>query len=293
MSERFLPVVLSLVYLVVSYFVVGFKTDQLFLMGLVLAFYYLFSRGLLVTLLPFIIFWVVFDYMKAFPNYEFNSVAIKQLYDWEKSWFSISSVTPNEFFSQHQHSIFDFLSGFFYLTWVPLPIGFAVWLYFKRRGEALHFSTNFLWVNLLGFAVYYIYPAAPPWYVAQYGFDFVANTPGNTAGLARFDALLGIKLFTSMYEKSSNVFAAMPSLHSAYPLLVLFYGLKLKLGKVNLLFLLCCMGIWFGAVYSFHHYFLDVLGGVLCSILGYITYQRFIKRIVLVSKQKSSVSTRL
>lgn len=293
MLERFLPVVLSLVYLVVSYFLVGFKTDQLFLVGLVLAFYYLFSRGLLVTLLPFIIFWVVFDYMKAFPNYEFNSVAIEQLYDWEKSWFAIGGLTPNEFFSQHQHSIFDFLSGFFYLTWVPLPIGFAVWLYFKRRDEALHFSANFLWVNILGFAVYYIYPAAPPWYVDQYGFDFVANTPGNTAGLARFDALLGIKLFTSMYEKSSNVFAAMPSLHSAYPLLVLFYGLKLKLGKINLLFLLCCIGIWFGAVYSFHHYFLDVLGGVLCSILGYITYQQLIKRFAFPSKQKSGVSTRL
>ena len=38
------------------------------------------------------------------------------------------------------------------------------------------------------FAGYYIHPAAPPWYAINYGFEPVLNTPGNVAGLGRFDA---------------------------------------------------------------------------------------------------------
>jgi membrane-associated phospholipid phosphatase len=36
------------------------------------------------------------------------------------------------------------------------------------------------------------------------------------------------------------------------------------------------MGIWFAAVYSGHHYLLDVLAGVACAITGIFIFQRFI-----------------
>src|SRR5882757_4617233 len=104
---------------------------------------------------------------------------------------------------------------------MPIPLLFAFYLFRKNKIQFLHFSLAFLFVNLIGFVVYYACPAAPPWYVQQYGFDVNFNTPGNTAGLARFDAYFGINLFHNLYAKSSNVFAAMPSLHSAYPVVVL------------------------------------------------------------------------
>ena len=37
----------------------------------------------------------------------------------------------------------------------------------------------------------YIHPAAPPWYAMNYGFEPILDTPGNVAGLGRFDELLG------------------------------------------------------------------------------------------------------
>jgi membrane-associated phospholipid phosphatase len=60
----------------------------------------------------------------------------------------------------------------------------------------------------------------------------------------------------------------MPSLHAAYPLLVLYYGIRYKLGAINLFFGLLLAGIWFGAIYASHHYVLDVLAGIACGILG-------------------------
>ena len=140
----------------------------------------------------------------------------------------------------------------------------------------MQFSLTFLLVNLIGFVGYYIYPAAPPWYVQHYGFVFNAHTPGNTAGMSRFDHYFNVHIFKALYAKSSNVFAAMPSLHSSYPLIVFYYGLKNNLGIVNLLFATIMVGIWFAAVYSSHHYLLDVIAGIITAIAGIILFNKFI-----------------
>ncbi|WP_228378396.1 phosphatase PAP2 family protein [Chryseobacterium sp. CCH4-E10] len=215
--------------------------------------------------------------MKGFPNYNFNNVHIESLYEDEKKLFGFVSngsiVTPNEYFAVHNNKLFDILSGIFYLSWVTVPIFLTIYFLYTKKSEAIHLPFVFFLVNIIGFILYYIYPAAPPWYVSEYGFQFLKNTPGNAAGLARFDNALGIDLFHSMYEKSSNVFAAMPSLHSAYPVVSLYFALKKRLLTISLIILLTAFGIWFFAVYSSHHYILDVLSGILCAVVGIVLYE--------------------
>lgn len=265
---------LSVAYLLLSSFLIGFKSEQLILVVLFNTLYYLSAatRKFITGFSIFMIFWIIFDYMKAFPNYHYNTVHIESLYQAEKKLFGIWQdgrlLTPNEYWSLHRYTLLDIAAGIFYLCWVPVPLAFAGFLFFKDRRQFLYFSLSFLLVNLIGFAFYYIYPAAPPWYVQQYGFGFIPGTPGNTAGLAAFDRIFHVEVFKALYAKSSNVFAAMPSLHAAYPLIVLYYGIKNKLGAVNLLFVLVMAGIWFSAVYSGHHYVLDVLAGIACSVTG-------------------------
>lgn len=277
-----LVLLFSVGYLLLSYFLIGFKTDQLILVGLFNFMYYLsaVTRKFILGFTVFIVFWVIFDYMKAFPNYEFNAVRISELYELEKSIFGFKFngvvITPNEFWLLRHTNSLDIMSGIFYLSWIPVPLGFAGVLFFYRKREFFYFSLTFLLVNLLGFCIYYIYPAAPPWYVQQYGFDFIANTKGNTAGLSRFDAYFGVEIFKGLYEKSSNVFAAMPSLHSSYPLIVLYYGIRNKLGSINFILAIVTLGIWFAAVYSSHHYVLDVLAGIVCALTGIWIFQKIL-----------------
>lgn len=226
----------------------------------------------------FIVYWIIFDYMKLLPNYEVNPVHIKDLYDHEKNLFGISYagslLTPHELLERFHQPLLDVASGFFYLCWVPVPMLLAGYFFFKKPEEFLRFSLSFLWINLIGFVIYYIYPAAPPWYIEQYGTAFNAATPGNTAGLARFDAFFNIELFHNMYAQSSNVFAAMPSLHSAYPLLVFYYGVKNKLGWINIIFGIIMAGIWLSAIYTGHHYLMDVIAGIITCIIGIITFNK-------------------
>ncbi len=275
----------SVAYVCISALIIGFKPDQLFLAALFNVLYYasLPSRKFILGFSIFIVFWIIFDSMKAFPNYMFNDIHIEDLYLNEKSLFGIHDngvvLTPNEYAQLHSSVFLDVLSGFFYVNWMPVPLVFAFYLFRKNKMQFLYFALAFLFVNILGFVVYYLFPAAPPWYVERYGFDLHFNTPGDPAGLIRFDQYFGVNIFSSLYAKSSNVFAAMPSLHSAYPVVVLYYGLKNRLGFINIFFALFMSGIWLSAVYSGHHYVMDVLCGITCALTGLVLFDKvLIKR---------------
>ena len=276
---------LSVGYILLSRYLIGFRSEQVVLLVLTNGFYFFSdaTRKFITAFSIFIVYWILFDYMKAFPNYNYNTVHIESLYDLEKSIFGIKSglsvLTPNEFWIKHQHPFLDVMSGLFYLTWIPLPLSLAGYLFFKNRPQFFNFAFTFLLVNLIGFVIYYLYPAAPPWYSQQYGFKFIANTPGNTAGLSRFDSFFNVGIFKSIYSKSSNVFAAMPSLHSSYPLIALYYAVKSKISLgLTIIIGITLPGIWFAAVYTSHHYVLDVLAGISCAITGIILVNLFIAK---------------
>lgn len=275
---------LSIAYLALSTFLIGYKPDELTLVVIFNVLFYAsaITRKFILGFTIFILYWIIFDYMKAFPNYNYNPVHIAQLYNAEKHLFGIhfngKLLTPNEYWLANTKTYIDVISGLFYLCWIPVPLGFAAYLFFKNKKQFLNFSLTFVLVNILGFIVYYTYPAAPPWFVQYHGFHFIPLTMGNTAGLARFDAYFHADIFKGIYTKGSNVFAAMPSLHSSYPVIVLYYGIKNRLGLVNIFFAIVTVGIWFTAVYASHHYVLDVLAGITCACLGITLYNVLVKK---------------
>jgi membrane-associated phospholipid phosphatase len=136
----------------------------------------------------------------------------------------------------------------------------------------------FFIVNVLGFIVYYLHPAAPPWYFAEYGNVLHIDTKSNAAGLLRVDQLFNIQLFEGIYSKGSNVFAAMPSLHASYPLIGLAYAMKQPVRWLRFLFATFMIGIWFAAIYLSHHYILDVLAGICCGLSGIFILEKVLMK---------------
>ena len=243
------------------------------------------TRRVALALMPWVIFACSYDAMRLYPNYMVNDIDVRQLYDTELRWFGIAlssgeTVIPGAWFAQHHHVVADVMAGLFYLCWVPVPLGFAIYLYLKGKREMyLRFSLAFLFVNLVGFVGYYIHPAAPPWYVIEHGFTPVLNTPGSVAGLGRFDSLVGVPVFHSIYCNNSNVFAAVPSLHAAYMLVATIYAIISRQSKLCIaIFAFICMGIWWTAVYSTHHYIIDVLLGILTTIVALLILERLLLR---------------
>jgi inositol phosphorylceramide synthase catalytic subunit len=221
-----------------------------------------------------IMYWVVYDSLRICPNYKINPVHIAEPYLFDKQWFGITTEagrqTLNEFFAARTTTALDIITALFYLSWLPVPIIFGTWLIFRDKMLFRQFMYGFLCTNFIGFVLYYLYPAAPPWYVELNGFVFNPDTARNAAGLEHFDQLIGKPFFHNMYQRNSNVFAAIPSLHSAYPLITLFYARQVPQRWPTVLFIFLSLGIWFSAVYLRHHYVIDVILGILTAVAGYI-----------------------
>ena len=276
--------ILSIFFLLFTKFTTGIRSDHFALVALVNIGYFISpqTRRLFTGLAIIIVYWIIYDSMKAWPNYTFNNVDIVPLYNLEKSIFGIHTgsiiLTPNEYLQQHTNAFLDTFCGIFYLAWIPLPLLFAFYLYYKNKNLFLRFCMAFFLVNCIGFVIYYLHPAAPPWYYQEFGNTLDVKTKSNAAGLLRFDHLYGISLFEGLYSKGSNVFAAMPSLHSSYPLIGFIYSLKLNAKFIRIIFATFMAGIWFSAIYLNHHYILDVLAGITCGLAGVFFQERFLLR---------------
>lgn len=115
------------------------------------------------------------------------------------------------------------------------------------------------------------------------------KAPGYPAGFIHFDQIIGLKIFSSMYSKNANVFAAIPSLHAAYPLITVLYGSLSKKLWLHIAFVFFTFSVWFSAVYSRHHYVLDVLAGGTCAVTAYVLY-RLLTRVPTINRLLTAYS---
>ena len=225
------------------------------------------SRRLAHIALPFLLWAAVYDSMRWYADYiRAPVIHVREPYAFDLRFFGIHTprgmLTPNEWLQLHTAEPLDLFCGLAYTPFFFIGESVVLALYLYAKGLprfAERFTWVFVWTNFVGFSLYYIYPAAPPWYVAAHGFVADLSVHASPAGAIRFDQLLGLPIMQDFYSKSADVFGAIPSLHVAYPLLALIYGWRLprfRVVAVAYLLLIC-----FSAVYLDHHYILDIIVG--------------------------------
>ena len=231
---------------------------------------------LLTNTLPFALFGAIYDLLRlAHPFVVARGVHVAGPYGFDKWAFGVGSLTMNELFARHHWPAVDFVTGCAYLSYIYAVVGFAVFVAMvdrtaagDRRCRALGWT--FLGVNLAGYATYLLWPVAPPWYVAAHGLGPVeANAVASPAALARWDAVVGVPYFAGFYGHSSDVLGAMPSMHCAYPMLLLGFALELRRPRLVAALVAFELLMCFSAVYLQHHYVSDVIVGVAYAALGY------------------------
>lgn len=275
--------IFSIVYFLMFYLFVGWRSDHLYFLLLVsvLCLGHKYGYWVVLAWTGFAGWTMLYDAMTFLPNHEVNEVHIKDLYDLEVSLFGVMDggrlVSLCEWFEPRLNTFMTLFCGGSYLLWMPAPMLFALYLLWKDKPAVAQFAYAYLLANIIGIIVYYIYPAAPPWYYFQYGDVLDTSVLGSEALLSEFDRLVGMDIFYGIYSKGTNAFGAIPSLHSTYPLLCLLFAIKFKHKGFIIFFSIMAIGTWVGAVYSQHHYVIDVLLGILCALLSFGLMQQFSK----------------
>lgn len=230
------------------------------------------ARRLFWGLYPFALLALVYDAMRFVSKVgiEPNRVHVCDLRALEARWFGWDGHTVHDWLQVHPSPILDAISAIPYGTFIEVAVLFAIYLFVKDHAAMRRFGWTFLLVNLCGFVTYRIYPAAPPWYFHAHGCLADLSTHASEGpNLARVDAWMGVGYFHGFYARSSSVFGAVPSLHVAYPLLVLLFGWRYFRALARTLAALFFATMLFAAVYLDHHWIIDVVMGVAYTLFVY------------------------
>jgi inositol phosphorylceramide synthase catalytic subunit len=196
-------------------------------------------------------------------------VLLCDLRNLEARLFGSGGSTLHDYWVTHHTAALDVFCAIPYATFILWCVAGGIYLYVKDRPAMRRFMWSFLLLNVLGFATYHLLPAAPPWYFHQNGCVVdLAQKASEGPALARVDGYLGFAYFHGMYGKASSVFGALPSLHCAYPFLLVIEGWRVFGPKLRALTIAYYGVMVFSAVYLDHHWVLDALLGTFYAVVA-------------------------
>jgi membrane-associated phospholipid phosphatase len=244
------------------------------------------TKRLYLGLLPMGLVALFYDAMRFVKNVGLTpqNVHLCDLRAHELRWFGFGEAgarfTAHDWLQAHSKTWLDLLCAIPYGTFIYVIVGYAVFLFFTDFAAQQRFTWGFFVLNLAGFTTYHLYPAAPPWYFHQHGCAVDLGAAASAGpNLLRVDALLGIHYFQSFYGRASDVFGAVPSLHVAYPFLMILEGWPRHrwLGRLLLLGFYLLMG--FSAVYLDHHWIIDAVVGSVYALVTFLVLRRLTPRV--------------
>jgi hypothetical protein len=216
--------------------------------------------GMLLEWLPFFGLLVAYDYLRGAVSVMAGQAHVVPQIDLDKALFG--GQLPTVWLQEHLWHAAD-PRWYDYAVWgVYMTHFFAVWvtaafLWRRARPRFRRYAATAVLLSLAAFATYWAYPAQPPWLagegVLMPSVDRIVPTVWDQ---------LGVPTAQSIYENGDfvNPVAAMPSLHAAFPLMLLLFfwssgrWVRLGLGAYTL-----AMG--FTLVYGGEHFVADILAG--------------------------------
>ena len=145
---------------------------------------------------------------------------------------------------------------------VPPTLAFALWL--KRRALFYRFAATLLTLSYAGALTFALFPAAPPWKAAEWDIHLIPPL-ANPAGVQSAQSPLPTDSGPLYHLVDGNPYAAVPSLHAGYSVLVFLFLLTLAWDTrwrwLAMLGVLYPLAQSLAVVYTGNHYVVDLLIG--------------------------------
>jgi lysylphosphatidylglycerol synthetase-like protein (DUF2156 family) len=140
---------------------------------------------------------------------------------------------------------------------VPMALAVVLWL------TAYPLFRRYVWtlvvLTVLTLATYALYPAAPPWMAGLNG--YLPDVGRVTSETLQATGIGTIRSAVARGQAYANAVAAIPSLHSAVPMMVLLFSWSLVGVRVRLLLVTYIAAMTFTLTYGGEHYIVDALIG--------------------------------
>lgn len=231
------------------------------------------TRAFLYMVAPILLYVVLYDLVRYIPHDWRSRIDVECLYRADE--FIFRGTLPHQWLGYAHTTWKDILAAIPYNCHFLTPLLFGVVMWRLDRSVLRSFCWSFAFMNIAALMTQQLFPTAAPWYYQLYGFFSASHAmPGNPAGLARVDALLGFSYFTDMYRQSTVVFGALPSMHAAWPALAALWSWRVSHLWCGL-WVAWALWMWWAAVYLQHHYVVDLLAGLVFAVGAFQVFQKF------------------
>lgn len=271
--------VMRLTILVLAFALLVYKRtfwtpDTLFIVLLVLSVVFGQTRAFLVRFLPLVSLLLLYELFRGIADDLNGTVHFTEMIDFDRWMFfgSLPTVVLQEWWWRGVVRWYDFYFYFLYTIHFLMPLGLAVLLWKKAPRHYWPFVWGLVVLSFAAFVTYILYPAAPPWMAKDLG--YIAEPLHRVS--SDIWAAMGIQNFSEVYSRlPANPVAAVPSLHSAYPLIFSLFILQAFGWRRYWWVLIYPVSMWIGVVYMGEHYVIDVILGALYAALAYYASVRF------------------
>ena len=157
---------------------------------------------------------------------------------------------------------------------VPMVLAVVLWL------SAYALFRRYVWtlvaLTLLTLATYALFPAAPPWMAGDNGYlpevARVVSTTLEATGIGT------IRSAVQRGEAYANAVAAIPSLHSGVPMMVLLFLWRLVRVRTRVLLVAYIAAMTFTLTYGGEHYVVDAVVGWAYAAVAVVGVERLLQR---------------
>jgi hypothetical protein len=214
--------------------------------------------------LPLLAALILYDHTRGIADSLGMPIRVSELVDVERWMFGgvlPTSWLQEQFSNPADPQWWDAVASLVYTSHFVVPWALAAVLYVRSRDIWMRYVHRVVLLSYAGLVTYILLPAAPPWYAAHYG--FVSDEIGRI--ITNGWSVLGLQSAGAVIDRAqagSNPVAALPSLHTAFALLVsitLWTLVRSRVLRVVLAAYPIAMALTL--VYGGEHYVIDVLLG--------------------------------
>jgi hypothetical protein len=227
--------------------------------------------------LPVLIILAGYDFVRSFADDLVPRAVIEPQLRFDEIVFGGTAPTvlfQDWFDVRNKPHPWDYLVFCVYLSHFVMTPCFAIYLYLRDRPRFRRFAMIILTVSLAGFVTYFVLPAAPPWYASEKG-----DLEPTIRVVQRVWESLGVSgaadAFAGRNTNVANPVAALPSLHAAWPFLMLLFVWR-RAPRGRWLALAYNAAMVFVLVYGSEHYVSDVLLGWLYAVVIFLVVNRIL-----------------
>jgi membrane-associated phospholipid phosphatase len=218
---------------------------------------------------PFVALFLGWEAMRGIAAKDGIAPHVTDIVSIEKaiSFGHIPTVVLQDWVGTSAHMVVGYIATVVYFCHFifPLAMGMVMWL--RDRVQFLRYTGALLGMALVAFVIYLLVPTAPPWYAQDQGviccFDHILTHSLPSAVSPYYEGL------------NPNHFAALPSLHAAFPFLT-FLALRRLYPRASWIALAWCFLVWFSVVYLGEHYVIDVIGGILFAWAAWLVMMKIV-----------------